>query len=89
MATLSSRARTSGRNILLGPGLSNLDLSLFKNFAISEKIKTELRLQAYNAPNTPHFGQPNSNFSNGNFGQITTTLPFTYRQVELGRRVTF
>jgi hypothetical protein len=62
---------------------------LFKNFAITEKIKTELRLQAYNATNTPHFGQPNSNFSNGNFAQITTTLPFTYRQVELGLRVTF
>jgi hypothetical protein len=54
----------------------------------TEKIKTELRLQAYNATNTPHFGQPNSNFSDGNFGQITTTLPFTYRQVELGLRVT-
>ena len=74
---------------MLGLGLSNIDLSLFKNFAITEKIKTELRLQAYNATNTPHFGQPNSNFSNGNFGQITTTLPFTYRQVELGLRVTF
>ena len=87
--TVFTRPGTSGRNILLGPGLSNIDLSLFKNFAITEKIKTELRLQAYNATNTPHFGQPNSNFSNGNFGQITTTLPFTYRQVELGLRVTF
>jgi hypothetical protein len=37
----------------------------------------------------PIIGQPNGNFSNGNFGQITTTLPFTYRQVELGLRVTF
>jgi hypothetical protein len=88
-STVFTRPGTSGRNILLGPGLSNIDLSLFKNFAITEKIKTELRLQAYNATNTPHFGQPNSNFSNGNFGQITTTLPFTYRQVELGLRVTF
>ena len=87
--TVFTRPGTSGRNILLGPGLSNLDMSLFKNFAITEKIKTELRLQAYNLSNTPHFGQPNSNFSNGNFGQITSTLPFSYRQVELGLRVTF
>ena len=87
--TVFTRPGTSGRNILLGPGLSNLDMSLFKNFAITERIKTEFRLQAYNLSNTPHFGQPNSNFSNGNFGQITSTLPFSYRQLELGLRVTF
>jgi hypothetical protein len=80
---------TSGRDILRGPGLSNLDLSLFKRFSVTERIKSEVRFQAYNVTNTPHFGNPNSDLSQVNFGQISSTVPFSYRQVELGLRVTF
>jgi hypothetical protein len=82
---------TSGRDILRGPGSSNLDLSLFKNFAITEKIKGQFRFQTYNLTNTPHFANPNSNLSRGpsQFGHITSTIPFTYRQAELGLRFTF
>lgn len=80
---------TAGRDILRGPGLSNLDLSLFKNFNFTERIKSQVRLQAYNVTNTPHFANPNSDLSQVNFGQISSTIPFSYRQVELGLRVTF
>jgi len=51
---------TGGRNILRGPGSSNIDLALFKNIQLTERIKTELRVQAYNLTNTPHFANPNS-----------------------------
>ncbi|HUN62746.1 MAG TPA: TonB-dependent receptor [Candidatus Sulfotelmatobacter sp.] len=61
---------TSGRDIILGPGLSNMDLSLFKNFNVTEKIKGQFRLQAYNLTNTPHFANPN-----GNLGNYTTSCP--------------
>ena len=81
---------TSGRNILRGPGFSNLDFSLFKNFSMTERIKSQVRLQAYNLTNTPHFANPNADLSQAsNFGHITTTIPFSYRQVELGLRITF
>lgn len=80
---------TSGRDIVRGPGSSNMDLALFKNLAVTETVKAQFRLQAYNLSNTPHFANPNSDLSQGNFGQITSTIPFTYRQVELGLRVTF
>jgi Carboxypeptidase regulatory-like domain len=80
---------TAGRDILRGPGLSNIDLSIFKNFHVTERMNLEFRFQAYNATNTPHFGNPNADFSQGNFGTITTTLPFSYRQCELGLRLTF
>lgn len=80
---------TSGRDILRGPGLSNLDLSLFKRFSMTERIKSEVRLQAYNVTNTPHFANPNADLSQVNFGQISSTIPFSYRQVEVGLRVTF
>lgn len=80
---------TSGRNILRGPGASNLDFAIFKNFALTERYKAQFRFQAYNLTNTPHFGNPNSNLSRSTFGQITSTVPFSYRQMELGLRITF
>jgi hypothetical protein len=80
---------TSGRDILRGPGSSNLDLAIFKNLQLTERFRMELRGQAYNLSNTPHFANPNANLSEGNFGNITGTVPFSFRQVELGVRVTF
>jgi hypothetical protein len=90
VAPFAKPAETA-RDILRGPGLSNLALSLFKNFAVTETIKTQLRLQAYNVTNTAHFANPDSNLSRGaaQFGRINSTVPFSYRQVELGLRVTF
>jgi carboxypeptidase family protein/TonB-dependent receptor-like protein len=82
-------AGTSGRDILRGPGSSNLDLAIFKNLQLTERFRMELRGQAYNLSNTPHFANPNANLSEGNFGNITSTVPFSFRQVELGVRVTF
>ena len=80
---------TSGRDILRGPGSSNMDLSLFKNFAVTERVNGQLRFQAYNLTNTPHFANPNSFLTRGQFGQITSTIPFTYRQMELALTFTF
>ena len=80
---------TSGRDILRGPGSSNLDFAIFKNLQLNERFRMELRAQAYNLTNTPHFANPNANLSEGNFGVITSTVPFSFRQVELGLRVTF
>jgi hypothetical protein len=84
------RPGTSGRDILRGPGESNIDLSIFKNFSFTERTKLEVRFQAYNATNTPHFANPNADLSQGStFGTITQTLPYSYRQCELGLRLTF
>jgi hypothetical protein len=82
---------TSGRDILRGPGSSNLDFALFKNLAVTERLNAQFRAQAYNITNTPHFANPNGDLSQGpnQFGHVTSTIPFTYRQVELGLRFTF
>ena len=81
---------TSGRDVVRGPGLSNMDFALFKNVPITERIKGQFRLQAYNLTNTPHFGNPSdTNLSDGHIGQITGVLTNSWRQVELGLRVTF
>ena len=88
-STTYDRPGNSGRDILRGPGSSNIDMSIFKNFNITESSKLEVRFQAYNATNTPHFDNPNGDLSQGNFGKITSTLPYSYRQCELGLRLTF
>lgn len=80
---------TAGRDILRGPGSSNIDLSLFKNVAVTERVKAQLRVQAYNLTNTPHFSNPDGDLSHGSFGQISSVLANSWRQVELGLRVTF
>jgi len=82
---------TGGRDILRGPGSSNMDLALFKNFGITEGVKGQLRLQAYNLTNTPHFANPDGDLSHGKgvFGQINSIQPFSWRQVEVSLRFTF
>jgi len=54
----------AGRNILIGPGSIRVDLSLYKNFTLSERWgRLQLRLEAFNAPNRPNFSNPNASLS--------------------------
>jgi hypothetical protein len=50
----------AGRNIMTSPGQRNLDFSMFKNFTLTEQLKVQFRGEAFNAFNTPFFGQPNN-----------------------------
>ena len=77
-----------GRNILTGPDLVNLDLSLFRTFAIREKGKLELRAEAFNFSNTPHFNNPGTTFGTSTFGMITAAANDS-RVVQLGAKISF
>ncbi len=58
----------------MGPGYINLDFSLFKEFAMTEKYKLQLRLESFNMLNTPHFDNPGGNMNDTtHFGVITST----------------
>jgi hypothetical protein len=59
-----ARFGTAGFNTLRGPGLANVDLGLFREFAISERFKLQVRAEAFNFTNTPHFANPGTNVSN-------------------------
>src|SRR6202044_1713257 len=65
----------AGRNILRGPGLINLDLAAHKQFRINERFTAQLRLESFNATNTPPFagqtGSPNTVVGSPQFGQIS------------------
>src|SRR5262249_61763169 len=79
------RYGTAGRNILRGPGVVNLDGSLFRNFAIGERWRLQFRAEAFNLSNTPHFGNPSANASVGGFMTITSASS-TANNVEGGER---
>jgi hypothetical protein len=58
-----ARFGTSAFNFLRSPGTVNLDLGLFREFNITERIKLQFRAEAFNATNTPHLGVPGGNAS--------------------------
>jgi len=53
-----ARFGTAGFNLLRGPGLINGDLSLFRKFALGENWRVEVRAEAFNFTNTPHWANP-------------------------------
>jgi len=62
----------AGRNILRGPGLVNLDIGAHKSFRITERVTGQLRLESFNATNTPALRAPNTQVGNPSFGQISS-----------------
>ncbi|PYV75630.1 MAG: hypothetical protein DMG97_06040 [Acidobacteria bacterium] len=77
-----------GRNTLYGPGSVNLDFSLFRTFKFTERFDLQLRADAANFFNSPHFNNPNGSRSSGNFLLITGAKN-DERQFRLGVRVAF
>lgn len=62
----------AGRGSIRGPGLVNIDLSLFKNFKLRESMRLQFRTEVFNAANTPYFGFGlSTDFSSPSFGKIT------------------
>jgi len=82
------RFGTSGRNILSGPNFLNADASLFKIFNFTEKIKAEIRGEAFSVTNTPQFSRPTTDVSNSNYGYITG-VDGGARGMQLGFKLSF
>ena len=91
----------AGRNILTGPGLSNLDFSVFKNNSvrrISENFKVQFRAELFNILNRTNFSVPNSpnntdifdstGGQNGAAGLLTSTST-TSRQIQFALKFTW
>ena len=70
--------------------LYNLDLSLFKNFAIREGWKLQFRAEAFNFTNTPTFGEPGRAINTATFGVVTSqAFNPKPREVQLALRLIF
>jgi hypothetical protein len=87
--TQGNMKRNSGPE---GPGFWNLDMSLFKRFAVGGRRYAEIHVDAYNATNSVRWGNPNTGFSTnptGNtFGQIQNTTG-GQRSLRFGARFVF
>jgi len=76
------------RNILFGPGITELDFALLKEFRITESKSAEFRAEFFNLPNHANFNNPSGTFNSGSGGQISSSsLP--NRQIELALKVFF
>lgn len=71
------------------PGVTTLDFSIFKNFAIRESVKLEFRAEAFNALNHPNFDAPNLALGNALYGQITTAANNLPRNIQFGLKLVF
>jgi TonB dependent receptor-like, beta-barrel len=80
-----------GQNILIGPGIANCDLSLFKSAhiaALGEGGRIEFRFEAFNALNTPQFGLPAATVDLPGAGTITS-LSNPMRELQFGMKLLF
>jgi hypothetical protein len=72
-----------GRNAVRGPGLANADISLFKNFPITERAHIQLRAEAFNALSHPNFMLPENDLASPEFGQTLQAGPPRLLQLAL------
>jgi hypothetical protein len=78
----------AGRNLLRGPGLVNVDYSVFKNFPIKERLRIQFRTEFFNFFNHPNFSNPSATFGTASFGNITSTTTEN-RDIQFGLRIIF
>jgi hypothetical protein len=58
---------------VIGPGYSDVDLSLQKNFPVSESMRFQFRADFLNLFNHPNFAVPNDSFQTTTFGVSSST----------------
>jgi hypothetical protein len=73
----------TGRNILRGPGINNLDFSLFKNFEVYGDMRLQFRFESFNFFNHPQFNRPDTNVSSSTFGVLNSARPGRINQLGL------
>jgi hypothetical protein len=71
-----------------GHGAANWDFSVFKEFAIQEKLRVQFRAESFNLFNRAQFGFPNMGLSSGQIGVISGQAN-TPRQIQFGLKVLF
>lgn len=78
---------SAGRNILLRPGLTNVDFATYRRFRITENKNLQFRFEAFNLSNTPPLGPPVTALGDRNLGRITSAgRP---RNIQLGLKFVF
>ncbi|MBI1764594.1 MAG: carboxypeptidase regulatory-like domain-containing protein [Acidobacteria bacterium] len=76
---------------VVGPGTSQVDMTLSKSFRIHEGWKFEFRVEGYNVANHINWDNPVVDFNNtANFGKVISKRPgYIGREVQYGFKLTF
>ena len=86
---------TAQRNSEFGPHFRHIDLSLFKDFAVTERVNLQFRAEAFDLTNTPDYYIPNSGSNNAQlgsstFGKVTDYDPnYNPRQLQFALKAQF
>ncbi len=93
IANVTGPAPLTGGNVGLqsnyGPPTRNMDLSIFKSFAFTERWALQFRAESFNIANTPQFGLPDNNLQDAKFGQVTSTQTGSERHIQFALRLQF
>lgn len=84
---LPVRPGTLGRGAVRGPGYWNTDLSLGKNFRVTERVQFQIRMDAFNAFNHTNLSSFSGDVLNSSFGRFTNTRGA--RVAQLNARLSF
>jgi Carboxypeptidase regulatory-like domain/TonB dependent receptor-like, beta-barrel len=92
-----ARFGTAPFGAMRGPGYANWDLGVFRQFNLPRSTFLQIRFEAFNALNTPHFNNPGGNVSNlqlnpdgtvrnlNGFTEVTSS--FGERQLRIGAKL--
>jgi hypothetical protein len=98
---LTGAAALGGVTQVPGPGFHRLDMSIFKDFPIKERVRLQFRAEFFNITNHPNFSAPNfggngvvsiggsGSYNNPNFGEIGSTrdAPYDPRQIQFALKL--
>jgi hypothetical protein len=78
---------SSGRGVVLGPGLNNWDIAAIKNIKIREQVKLQFRAEFFNAFNHVSFNSLDNFTDDTTFGQLLGD--YEPRTIQLGLKLSF
>jgi hypothetical protein len=78
----------AGRNTVIGPGITNVDASIIRNFRMFGNKTLQVRLEAFNVLNSPIWDDPNTTLTNPLYGTINNTRK-PMRELQLGLKFVF
>jgi hypothetical protein len=86
-ATQAGQFGNEGRNVVRGPGVGDVDASLFKTFDVTERARLQFRAEVFNLLNHANFGLPDNDLASPNFGRVLEAGP--PRLLQFGLKLLF
>jgi hypothetical protein len=59
------------RDLIYNPGFNNVNMGLFKKFAVNERVGFQFRAEAFNVFNHPNWGGVTTDPTSTSFGKVT------------------